>query len=242
MNSDWFALAFAMIYPSFMSWIYFVALATENGKVNVLVPVVYGAGKLVQFTFPVIYTWFFNREDLQPHGPNLRGMVIAVGFGLFTVAVMFAVYFGLMRGTSLAEVAAQAILVKLREFNLASPLAFLLFAVFVSVLHSLFEEYYFRWFIFNLLKHHLNLTAAVVLSALAFMAHHIITLAVYFPGGWNFIILVVLFSIAVAVGGAVWALIYDSAQSLYAPWLSHLIVDAGIMVVGWDLVGAYLGG
>src|SRR5262249_26994012 len=62
-NWDWFALAFAMIYPSCMSWIYFVALATENGKVNPLVPVVYGAGKVVQFAFPAIYTWFFNRED-----------------------------------------------------------------------------------------------------------------------------------------------------------------------------------
>jgi membrane protease YdiL (CAAX protease family) len=241
-NWDWVALAFAMVYPSFMSWIYFVALATHNGKVNPLVPVVYGAGKLVQFTFPAIYTWFFNREDLRPHGPNLRGMGVAVGFGLFTVAVMWAVYFGLIRGTSVAEVASQAILAKLREFNLATPLAFLLFALFVSVLHSLFEEYYFRWFIFTLLKRHLNLPAAIVLSALAFMAHHIVTLAVYFPGGWDFIALVVLFSVAVAVGGAVWAWIYHSAQSLYAPWLSHMIVDGGIMVVGYDLVGAYLYG
>jgi membrane protease YdiL (CAAX protease family) len=241
-SRDWFALAFAMIYPSFMSWIYFVALATDSGRANPLVPVVYGAGKLVQFAFPAVYSWFFNREDLRPSAPNLRGMAVAVGFGLFTVAVMFAVYFGLIRGTAVAEVASQAILGKLREFGLASPLAFLLFALFVSVLHSLFEEYYFRWFIFNLLKRHLKLPAAIVVSALAFMAHHIITLAVYFPGGWEFVALVVLFSVAVAVGGGVWAWIYHSAESLYAPWLSHVIVDLGIMVVGYDLVGAYLGG
>jgi membrane protease YdiL (CAAX protease family) len=229
-----------MVYPSFMSWIYFVGLATQGGQGNGRAAAVYFTGKVLQFAFPAVYAWFFHRDELRPHPPNLRGMVIAVGFGLFTVAVMFAVYFGLMRGTPVAEVAAQAILAKLREFRLATPLTFWLFALFVSLLHSLGEEYYFRWFIFGLLKRHLKLPAAVAISALAFMAHHIITLAVYFPGGWDFIALVVLFSIAVAVGGAVWAWIYDRAQSLYAPWVSHVLVDLGIMVVGYDLVRDWL--
>ena len=71
---------------------------------------------------------------------------------------------------------------------------------------------------------------ALLLSSLAFMGHHVIVLAHYFPIG-----LTVLFSLAVAVGGAAWAWLYHRAGSLAAPWVSHLLIDAAIMVVGYDL-------
>src|SRR5439155_785789 len=80
------------------------------------------------------------------------------------------------------------------------------------------------------------LGAAAALSALAFTAHHVVVLAVYFPGPTEFLTVVLPFALCVGVGGAVWAWLYDRAQSLYAPWLSHLIIDAAILVVGYDLV------
>ena len=39
-----------------------------------------------------------------------------------------------------------------------------------------------------------------------------------------------------AVGGAAWAWLYERTKSIYASWVSHLLVDAAIFVVGWDLV------
>jgi membrane protease YdiL (CAAX protease family) len=43
-------------------------------------------------------------------------------------------------------------------------------------------------------------------------------------------------SISVAVGGAVWAILYRRSGNLVAPWLSHLIVDAAIFLIGFLIV------
>jgi membrane protease YdiL (CAAX protease family) len=43
------------------------------------------------------------------------------------------------------------------------------------------------------------------------------------------------FAACVAVGGAVWAWLYQRTNSVYAPWISHLVVDASLFVIGYDL-------
>jgi uncharacterized protein len=236
---DWAALAFAMAFPSLMGWVYFVGLA-GGGKENRVALFAYGVGKVVQFTFPFLYCLLFERDRLRPSTPTRRGLLLAVGFGLLVNLGMFALYWGWLSGTNLMEVAARQIVEKLREFSIDTPADFLAFAGFVALAHSLFEEYYFRWFIFGLLRRRLRLWAAVVVSSLAFMAHHVVVLAVYFPGAVQFVTVVLPFSLCVAVGGAVWAWLYARAESLYAPWISHLLIDVGLMVVGYDLVGKYL--
>ena len=45
-----------------------------------------------------------------------------------------------------------------------------------------------------------------------------------------------LFSLAIAIGGAAWAWLYHRSGSLVGPWLSHLLVDAAIFVIGYHLV------
>ena len=65
------------------------------------------------------------------------------------------------------------------------------------------------------------------------MAHHVIVLGVWFPDHvWAG---VVPFSLCVAGGGAVWAWLYERTGSVYGPWISHMIVDAAMFVVGYDL-------
>ena len=66
------------------------------------------------------------------------------------------------------------------------------------------------------------------------MAHHVIVLAVYLPAQYR--VAVLFFSAMVAVGGLLWARLYEKSGSLYAPWLSHLIVDVALMVIGYDLM------
>ena len=41
-----------------------------------------------------------------------------------------------------------------------------------------------------------------------------------------------LLSGCIALGGIIWAWQYDRAKSLLGPWLSHLVVDAFLMIVG----------
>jgi membrane protease YdiL (CAAX protease family) len=231
-----------MVFPSVMSWVYFIGLSAGRGEPNPVALAAYAVGKAVQFSFPFVYCLLFDRGRLRPSRPTRDGLLLALGFGLLVNAAMFTLYYAGLRQTPLMEKAARQILEKLREFSIATPLGFVAFAGFVSLAHSLFEEYYFRWFIFGLLRRYLRLPAAITLSSLAFMAHHVIVLAVYFPGAVEFVAVVLPFALCVAVGGAAWAWLYERSRSLYAPWLSHLLIDVGIMAVGYDLVAPYLGG
>ena len=46
------------------------------------------------------------------------------------------------------------------------------------------------------------------------------------------------FALATAVGGAYWAWLYNKTGSIYGPWASHLLIDAAIFAVGYDLIHA----
>jgi hypothetical protein len=85
----------------------------------------------------------------------------------------------------------------------------------------------------------LPLAVAIAVSAVGFMAHHVLVLATFF-GWWTWPTM--LFSLAVAVGGGFWAWLYERSGSLVGPWLSHLVVDTGIFVVGYELVRGMLAG
>jgi membrane protease YdiL (CAAX protease family) len=117
---------------------------------------------------------------------------------------------------------------------MATPERYLVLAAFFSVAHSLLEEYYWRWFVFGQLRRVAPLGLALVLSSLAFMAHHVVVLYLYLPG--HLLSAVAPSSLAIAAGGVVWAWLYDRVGSLYPSWLGHLLVDATIFVIGWDLL------
>jgi membrane protease YdiL (CAAX protease family) len=121
-----------------------------------------------------------------------------------------------------------------QKFGMNSPARYLLFAVPFCLVHSLMEEYYWRWFVFGWLKRWVPLGVAVALSSLAFMAHHVILLAGYFPG--RFLTVALPFSLCVAVGGAVWAWLYHRTGSLYAAWVSHAVIDVAIFAIGFEML------
>ena len=143
-------------------------------------------------------------------------------------------YFGWLRASPPMRSAPTKVVAVLQQMGADQLPGFLLLAVVIVVGNSLLEEYYFRWFIFGRLRAFLPLPAAVAVSSLAFMAHHVILLSVYLPG--QFWTLTIPLCLCVAVGGALWAWLYARTGSLYAPWLSHAVIDAAILVVGWNLM------
>jgi membrane protease YdiL (CAAX protease family) len=220
-----------------MAWLYFVALATGGGNPNPGLMVAFGAGKFVQFAFPVVYVRFICRECVQPQAPGARGVTVGLGFGLVVAAGILALYHFWLRHSPLAVTTPQKILAKLQELNCATPARFVVLALGIAVFHSLLEEYYWRWFVFGRLRRYLSLSWALALSGLGFMGHHVIVLAVYFPG--RFWTLALPFAFGVGIGGVVWAWLYHRTGSLYAAWLSHLIIDLAIMAVGYQMVSPY---
>jgi membrane protease YdiL (CAAX protease family) len=243
-KKDWAALLFAMVFPTIMAWFYFVAVAGESRPSgsgpspgpNLALQVSFAVGKCVQFGFPLVFLWLFHRHYLKPAWPNFRGLAFGLGFGLLVGGAIFLVYqFGL-RDLLANMHAPEKVRTKVEEFGLNSPAGFLLLASFVSLIHSALEEYYWRWFVFGRLRLLVPVGAAVAVSGLAFMGHHVIVLAVYMPGTKAFFTLVLPFSLCIAMGGAVWAWLYQRTGSIYSPWVSHVLIDAGIMAVGYAML------
>ena len=105
------------------------------------------------------------------------------------------------------------------------------FSIFLSLAHSFLEEYYWRWFVFGNLRSLISPKAAVLAGSLAFAAHHLVITAQFFPIGPA-----VFFAICVAIGGMLWCLLYQRQGTLAGAWLSHIVVDAGLMGVGYWLL------
>src|SRR5262249_5687569 len=175
-------LFFALLYPTLLAWFYFVQLAGDASRPNPAQQAAYGVGKAFQFVLPVLFFWWFDRSRLQASRPRFDKLGFAIGFSLVTAAAMFLLYFGWLKQTPVFASAPERIGEKLRQFGLKCAVGFLAIGLFVSLLHSLLEEYYWRWFLFGRLRDHFSFPAACTVSSLGFMAHHVIVLAVYLPG------------------------------------------------------------
>lgn len=219
-----------MVYPSLLTGLYFVWLAGDSASKQ---QAVYLAGKALQFALPAIWVGIVCRERLGWPRPTGRGVAIGVAFALAASAGMLVVYYAWLRPLGIFQAAAAQMRDREASIGISGPPAYAMMAVFYSLAHSLLEEYYWRWFVFGRIRRLAPAGWAILVSALAFAAHHVIVLSQFFglASGWTW-----LFSAATAIGGAFWAWLYHRSQSIYGPWISHMLIDAGIFAIGYDLV------
>jgi uncharacterized protein len=228
------ALAFAMVLPTLITWLYFVALVTDKDVQNPAQQVAYAGGKVVQFLLPLVVVWLVERRLPRPQRPHFGGLLPGAASGLLVAAAMFGLYFGWLANSPILAGAPERVREKVAQMGLASPASYWLLAAAYTLGHSLFEEYYYRWFLFGYLRKLTPLGPAAIASSLAFMAHHVILLYVFLPG--QFLVAAVPLSLCIAVGGAFWCWLYERTGTIYAAWVSHGIVDAAIFVLGWILL------
>jgi membrane protease YdiL (CAAX protease family) len=234
---DLVALLAAMAFPSIMSWIEFWVLPGDGTETNASLKIVFGLGKVVQFSFPVLYVWLYCREPIRRQRWNRRGLGLGIAFAAVVAAGAFGLYYLLLKDIGVFADTPAKLHHWLTEFHAATPATFVVMALFVSVLHSFLEEYYWRWFVFGRLQRLLPWGVAIAVSSLAFMSHHVLVLAYYLPG--QFWIAAAPFSLCVAAGGVFWAWLYHRTGSLFATWISHLLVDSAIMMIGYDMLSPY---
>jgi membrane protease YdiL (CAAX protease family) len=231
-------LALALGWPTLVAWLYFVVLAQPDpafaGAANPAAQTVYTLSKFVQFGVPALWLWWTAAPGSMAGWFRPRGWLVGLILGLAIVLLMLTLYIGLLAGTPVLAEAAERLRGKVTELGCATPGRFLLLAVFLSGLHSWLEEFYYRGFLYGSLRHYCTVPVAVVVSSLGFMAHHVIILWMYFPQ--QVLLAVVPLSASIAVGGALWAWLYERTGSLIGSWISHALADVGLMLIGYWLI------
>jgi membrane protease YdiL (CAAX protease family) len=238
-KGEGWVLAVAMTLPTAAAAGYFAGLGSDavtQPAADPRLQTAYFGSKIVQFLIPVAWLAFADRAALRSFPISRRGVATGLVFGVAVAAFICFLYFGWLAASPTFEGLADRVRAKVTQFGAATPVRYVAFGVFISVLHSLFEEYYWRWFVYGRLRLHLAQWVAMLLAGLAFMGHHVVVLGVYFPG--RFWPTVLPFSLGVAFGGICWAWLYERSGSLLGPWLSHLLVDAAIIGIGYHLIFA----
>ena len=248
---DFLALAFAIALPTFVTLVYFEWLEDFSSQFQ---QVAFAIGKIIQFGFPLAWVWLWYRKRLRTFSPFARDTHpnadekinrhwasqhangIGVAFGLLVVTAMFGIYLFLIKGTELGDELSILVREKVIDMGLVSYWKYISLGIFYALCHSFLEEYYWRWFVFDLLKKFVRPVFAMIISGLGFMAHHVVLLGTFF----NWSVMTYLFSICIAIGGVFWAWQYEKTDRLMAPWLSHMIVDAGIFSLGFLIVHSIL--
>lgn len=222
-------LAFALGLPTLITWLYFVLLAKDPAIVQ---QGAYLLGKSLQLVLPIACVAAWRGRFSLPR-PQNRDLYIGLLSGLLIGGAAWAGYRYVLLPSGQIGSMIQPLKAKLAGMQLNSRLAFILLGCFYALAHSLFEEYYWRWFVFQSLHARLRFVPAALISSLGFAAHHVLVLAAYFGGLSG---MTIFLSLSVAVGGLLWAWMYQRSGVLYGAWLSHLLVDASLFWIGFDLL------
>ncbi len=222
----WAVLLPALCLPLLASFFYFVLFpGTAFGNAFYL------GVKVFLLVWPLLAVLLILKEPLIERGKSrqhLASLVPGIGFGLLVVTILMV----LLKATPLASLIqenAPRIAERIRDLGVADH--FLWFALFISFAHAALEEFYWRWFVFGQSSKIMPIAAAYVVAAAGFASHHIVILSQFFPLGWAFAL-----GACVGIGGAVWCWIYRRHRSLLGAWASHMVIDIGLMWVGWEVL------
>ncbi|MBN1515365.1 CPBP family intramembrane metalloprotease [Candidatus Sumerlaeota bacterium] len=226
---DWAYLIPAMAMPTFATLCYFVWFADSK-----LAWALYGATKVLMFVFPALLYFAFERRKLEWDADARRRAWSSIPLGLLTGGGVVALALICWNWTPLGDyVRANATKISehLTGLQLLDPKVYIPLSLFIITVHSLFEEYYWRWFVFGRLSRQIPANWAILIAGFAFAAHHYVVLDRFFtPFGTIF------FGTCVGLGGMLWCWMLRRQRTLIGCWISHALVDAVVLGIGWLLL------
>jgi len=188
-------------------------------------PWIFGVIKVIMISIPFIAIAIGWKSGTFFKGIKFLDVIM----GIFLGIVLFVVIYGVFR--FFPELFARALtdaLPRAQTFGIATPTVFIMVGFLFSVFHSLFEEFYWRWFLFGAIRSFSKQKIAILLSGLAFSLHHIIILSAFTTP-----FLAIVFGLLVGVVGSFWCFLYERQGNIMSPWISHIAADFAIVFVGY---------
>ncbi len=171
-----------------------------------------------------------KRENCSERWPSWRAVILTgflSGLGIAMVGWLMV----LTPVGDIVKANSDNLVEKVRGLGFATKGRFLMVAAFITLLHSAMEEYYWRWFVYGHLRKMVGYWPGHLLCAVAFTGHHLVLMSVLFP-----LPLALFLSFLVGLGGLIWSFMYQRQGTVVGCWISHLIVDAFLMIVGYNLI------
>lgn len=170
------ALVPAMVVPFLASLLYFVLLSGRPVAQGL-----YAAAKVFTLVWPFFAAVFILREPPRLHWQSWRLHLCAVPAGAFWGLLFAALMVGLMMTPLGAVVAESAGRIRLKAQQMGILEWYWPFAIFLSLVNSLVEEVYWRWFVYGRLRGLVGGWPAHLLTGAAFAAHHVVVATQFFP-------------------------------------------------------------
>lgn len=172
-----------------------------------------------------------NLMDLGVRHPSQlkHSLVAGIGSGMVLMFGVIAGFYLLLQ----SGVDPDWIRSVLTEWGLTTDWLWL-FVLYMIVGNSFFEELIWRGFVFERLQRIISLRLARGLSSLFYASYHVLLGVVLFGWKWGIIVAVLAWAL-----GVFWSILVKQYGSLLSAWLSHLMVDVGIMVslIHWIMDG-----
>lgn len=182
--------------------------------------------------FLLVPTGFFLlSRDMQQlarlFAPGRRGILAALSLGLGIYAVILTGYFLLRRFIDFS-----ALSQNLTAGTGVGADNFLFVALYISLINSLLEEFFFRGFAFLTLKNLGLRKFAYIFSALLFALYH-----VGMTAGWFSPVIWALALTGLFVGGCIFDRLCERSGSVCISWLVHMFANFAINTVGFLMFG-----
>ncbi|GAB4201015.1 MAG: hypothetical protein Fur006_53100 [Coleofasciculaceae cyanobacterium] len=205
-----------------------IGIATElyifPGTFGHLVAIV---SKIWLLILPLVWWFRVDKGHLNVQYPKQRDLLPGIVLGLLMLCIMFVAYW--LLGSQWIDIT--YVRDRARQVGLDNPILYSVAGLYWMFINSFLEEFVWRWFVYRKCEILVSGAQAVVLSALLFTCHHTVGLAAYFD--WR---VTLLGSLGVFLAGAIWSWCYLTYRSLWPGYISHVLADIAIFIIGWQLI------
>lgn len=189
---------------------------------------IFTAMKIWLVVFPLLWTIKYNSQALQLPKFDWREIKAGLILGILMFSAIAIAYLLIgQQVINLADIRAKA-----TEVGITNPYLYIAGCFYWSFINSLIEECTWRGFVVSQCKVLVSPALSVILAALFFTTHHSIALYGY-THNW---IVVFLGSLGVFLAGAIWAWCYNFYKSIVPGYISHILADIAIAIIGWQLL------
>ncbi len=179
---------------------------------------------------PVLY-FIFNKDERtvlkKLFTPKAKPMIKALLIGISIYALIVGGYFvtrGFIDYSNVTDTLMQKHGITGKNFIYVS--------LYISLMNSFLEEFFFRGFGFIALKSHTSRKFAYIFSPVLFAVYHAGMLIGMFSWG----VLALIFA-ALFVGGCIFNYLNETSENIYTSWASHMFANFAINTVGFILFG-----